>query len=173
MRGRAFELLFVVAMVAVYVGYVRPNFEGTTEPPSPTATVELAPDAVRFQLPTVGGQDFRFEPDGQRWTFLTLTATGCADCVAKQDIDREAMERFRKLGGRSYALLLFGTSQTLANFAKRHPSAADEVLADIGGEVGVKQLKGSDSHRWLLIAPDGKLAWQGESSWEQLEAMLP
>lgn len=168
MRNRPFEFLFVVMAVAIYVGYIRPN---TVESTSQT-TVELAADAVTFELPTADGDSFVYQADGQRWTFLTLTAIGCADCVNHQATDREAMRRVEKLGGRSLALLLFGDSKRLAGFAQTHPSGAEQTLLDFGGEVGVKQLRGSDSQRWLLLAPDGSLVWQGPPDLEQLEAQL-
>lgn len=133
----------------------------------------ISTSGVQFELPTVEGETFRFVADGKRWTFITLTALSCGDCVARQELDHQAMAAVQKRGGRSLALFLFGDASRAARFAESHPSPADQVLVDPRADVGVKQLKGSDSACWLLIAPDGSLAWQGEPDLEKLLSRLP
>lgn len=173
-KKRPFELLFVVALVALAVAHFP---ERVAQEPvaatTPMSTVALAPSSVEFELSSVDGENYRYQADGQRWTFITLTAMSCGDCVRRQELDQRAMEAVEKSGGRTVALLLFGNVERAAQFASQYPSRAEAVLVDPQAQVGVKQLRGSDSSCWLLIAPDGSLAWQGQPDLETLLSKLP
>lgn len=169
--NRILELLFVFALIAV--GYKAMTVKETSAVKSPAATVQQdsIPNSqpVEFTLPRVGGEDYEFKADGRNWTLITLTAIGCGGCIERQPTDAKAYGYMKDRGGRTVSLYLYGSPAQFESVLKENPTQADAVLADYQGKIGVSQLRGSDSRCWILLRPDGVVAWQGGAQIEALK----
>ena len=180
MKKRLAELCLVVSAVALFIHYQasEPGLVNVT--PTPAALIKKVPaqpvsvgDAVpSFTLTDSRGEEVLYRK-GVGPVFITLTATGCGDClhrIKKEDVT--AYEMAKESGVAVWNLLVFHPTEGAAGFAEQHRPSADRVMADPSSVVSVKTLGGSDATCWLLIDAEGRLAYRGPVDTAALKSAL-
>lgn len=183
MNKRIIEILFVLTLVSFTVQYFHQKKEHKTVVESPpTQQVQSAPrppkvisigDSVpNFMLTNSHGELVQYN-QGDGSLFISLTATGCGDCLRRIEAeDVTAFEMAKKSQLQVWNMLVYHPNSAAADFVNRHHPSADQVLADPQSEISVKTLGGSDSTCWLLIDGKGRLAYRGPADPAKLEIAL-
>lgn len=185
---RILEILFICFVVSLLAQWMQDKPPAQEEPeqrkpevvtrgeqpaqPSaklPIAMGDVVPD---FQLNNAQGEAVVHKA-GTGPLLVTLTATGCGDCI--QRIDKEdatAYEMAAKSGVPVWNMLVYHPDNQAASFVQSHNPVADEVVADPTSQTSVRMLGGSDATCWLLLDKEGRLAYRGPVSLDNLEREL-
>ena len=178
MKKRLTEFLFVLAVAALVIQFTskeepevkEPARTQTVQPAGRTLSIgESVPD---FELTDATGKVVAYKK-GDGPLFITLTATGCADCLRRIDAeDVTAYEMAKKSEFDVWNVLVYHPAAGAADFVKKRQPTADAVLADPQAVISVKTLGGSDSTCWLLIDEKGRLVYRGPADLPKLETAL-
>lgn len=182
MKQRFFELVLLIVVIGLVVGYQRSPEEPRQATESPellseatpsvapvVSTLQIGEPVPYFRLAGPAGKRVNYEP-GHGPLLVVLTATGCSECLDRiHRQDREAYELAKSSGLEVWNLLVYHPAAGATEFVKRNHPTADHVLADPGAEVSVRTLGGSDATCWILIDREGRLAYRGPSELTSLQ----
>lgn len=159
MRRGPLDLLFVVALVAVAGWLYHGSSSSSGKPAGP---------GLNFTLQEVSGAS-RSLSEVSGPVFIYLTATGCADCLARvHRVDRESVDLAKKNGLTVWNLLVYADNTAGAAFVADYAPSADAIFSDPGGSIGVNLLGGSDATCYLLLDENHNKVWQGGASPQEL-----
>jgi hypothetical protein len=181
MKKSVLEFFFVLGVVAILVSYrtsQTSNPEARIEP-SPRTTPAFAGTPLRvgdavphFSLQNHLGEVMEYQA-GDGPLFITLTATGCGQCLARiEKEDMSAFEMASKAGVDVWNMLVFHPHERAGSFVTQYSPSANQVMADPDSGVSVKMLGGSDSTCWLLIDGEGRLVYRAGVNLEALDSAL-
>ena len=185
---RILEILFICFVVSLLAQWMqdkppvqeevesrKPEVVNRKSPPRqasdklPIAMGDVVPE---FQLNNSQGEAVVHKA-GDGPLFITLTATGCGECI--QRIDKEdatAFEMAAKSGVPVWNMLVYHPDNQAASFVTGYKPVADQVLADPSSQISVRMLGGSDATCWLLLDKEGRLAYRGPVNLDNLQGEL-
>lgn len=175
----------MVGLVALYLNFPQEARVKAPEKPPAAMSAQVAKTAPDVSLPVGIGEvvpDFTLtDAFGDRIThrqadgplFITLTATGCGDCLKRIAAeDSRAFELAQQAGVPVWNLLVYHPNERAPDFVSQYQPRADRVLADPTAQASVSLLGGSDSTCWLLLDKEGKLVYRAGVDPEALAKVL-
>ena len=185
---RILEILFICFVVSLIAQWMQDKPPVQKEPeqgkpevatrgekpaqPSTKLPIDVGDVVPDFQLNNARGETVVHKA-GTGPLLITLTATGCADCIQRiGKEDATAYEMAAKSGVPVWNMLVYHPDNQAASFVERHNPVADEVVADPTSQTSVRMLGGSDATCWLLLDKEGRLAYRGPVSLDNLEREL-